>query len=360
MRTINILNELNLKLVDTYKEILNSDYIFIPIESEEYLLIKVNDKVLKGQLIYDDNKNKRYSSISGIYLKYGILNNQKYCIIKNDYQELTNNTRARNIENITKDNFLKYYKKDEIKSILNSDIDTLYINAINDDPYIYNNFMYLKNNINDISSILDTLIKIFNISKICIVIKNSYNELLKDYKFSVSYFKVPDIYPIGNNKLLKKLVIKNNNDYLINLSDIIDMLYQVKKNKIITEKYITINGNNIVNPMVINVKKYAYLKEILRSFQLIDKDYNIIINNCLCGDVVSLKDTVITDEVEGIIINKKDDTTSFKCSNCSLCANVCPVKINPLEKNEKCIGCGLCNYICPSKINIYERFQKNE
>lgn len=47
------------------------------------------------------------------------------------------------------------------------------------------------------------------------------------------------------------------------------------------------------------------------------------------------------------IINKD------KCSNCGLCADVCPVEaISQIGvykiKAELCIGCGLCQESCPS------------
>jgi formate hydrogenlyase subunit 6/NADH:ubiquinone oxidoreductase subunit I len=43
-----------------------------------------------------------------------------------------------------------------------------------------------------------------------------------------------------------------------------------------------------------------------------------------------------------------------KCSNCGLCADVCPVEaISPIGiyriKAELCIACGLCQESCPSE-----------
>ena len=350
MRTINLLRELNIKVIEDYFEKLDIDYIFVPIEDENSIKVKLNDKVLKGQIVYEDKNIVRHSSVSGSVIKISKLNNKTYLIIKNDYQELSVSKRARNLDNINKELFLKYYTNQDIKDILNNKI----INAIDDDVYTYNKYTYLKNNISDVGNIISLLKKIFDINNVSIVIKNSYSNLLNNYKYNVNYIKLDDIYPIGNKYLINKYLLKNDNDYVIDLKDIIDMIYEVKKNKVRVEKYITIAGDNIENK-VLKVKKYSLLSNILDS-----KNKSVILNNSLCGKVIKFKDAIILDDSEAFIFNKDKNYIVSECSNCGLCMNVCPVKINPLIKSEKCIKCGLCNYVCPSNINIYERIQNNE
>lgn len=357
MKTINLLDKCNLKVLNNYKILLNTDFIFIPIKNEEKIVVNTGDKVLKGTLIYDDTE-KLYSSISGIVLEVIKLNNYKYLAIKNDYKELTHSTRARDLDTMNKDKFLSLVSNDKIKDILDSNINNLYINAIDDDPYIYNKYMYLKNNIKDISVLCKYLKKNFNIDNIKIVIKNSYHELLGEYKVDLKYVKVPDVYPIGHKKVLSNYLINSDNDYLIDLEDIIDIIYEAVKNKIIHETYITINGNYVKNPAVVSVKKYSYLNNILSNFKLLGDDYNIILNNSLCGSVVDPKNIIITSDINGVIINKIINNKPSKCLKCGLCNSVCPVKINPLKRDEKCIKCGLCNFVCPSKINIVDEVQR--
>ena len=357
MKTINLLNKCDLNVLNNYKVILNTDYIFIPIKNEDKIVVKKGDKVLKGTLVYDDI-DKLYSSISGIVLDVINLNNYKYLIIKNDFKESTNNTRARDLNSMSKDDFLSYLNNNNFKNIINNNIDNLYINAIDNDPYIYNKYMYLKNNIKDIAILCKYLKKNFNIENIKIAIKNSYHELLGEYKVDLKYVRVPDIYPVGNNDILSKYLISSSNDYIIELKDIIDVLYEVIKNKKEHEKYITINGNNVKNPSVISVKIYSYLNNILSNYTLLDNEYDIILNNSLCGLVVNPKNIIVTDDIDGVIINKKCKYKTSKCSKCGLCVNVCPMKINPLIKNKKCIKCGLCNFVCPSKINIVDEVQR--
>ena len=350
MKTINIVREQNIKVINDYIDKLDVDYIYVPYENSANLKVNINDSILKGQLVYQDNNIKRYSSISGIVTK--IVNN--YIIIKNNYKELTSNTRARKINDITIESFNKYYSNNNIKSILSNEINNLYINAIDDDPYTFNKYMYLKNDLNDIADIINLLYKLFKINKITFVIKNSYNDLLDSYKVNINYHKVEDIYPIGHKYLIDKHLLKSSSDYIIELQDIIDMIYALKKNKIQTEKYITINGD-IDNPKVYNVKKYCSLNEVYTNL----KDKDVILNNSLCGKLIR-NDYIIDDNTYSIIVKEKKKEYTVECSKCGLCINVCPMKINPLKKDERCIACGLCNYVCPSKINIYERIQRHE
>jgi len=356
MKTINLLNKCNIKVLNSYKAILNTDYIFIPIKDEEKIVVKTKEKIIKGTLVYDDVE-KIYSSISGIVLEVINLNNYKYLVIKNDYKELTHSTRARDLDTMNKDTFLSYIKSEKLKNILNNKINNLYINAIDNDPYIYNKYMYLKNNIKDIDKLSKYLKQNFNIDNIKIVIKNSYHDLLGEYKVDLKYIRVPDLYPIGQEDILSKYLI-DNNDYLIDLEEIINVIYDAIKNKMIHETYITVNGNYVTNPAVVSVKKYSYLNNILGNFKLLGDDYNIILNNSLCGRVINPKNVIITNNINGIIINKTMEYKPSKCTKCGLCVNVCPMKINPLEKNKKCIQCGLCNFVCPSKIDIVDEVQR--
>ena len=350
MKTINIVREQNIKVLKDYTDKLDIDYIYVPFEKEENIKVKLQESVLKGQLLYEDNNTKRYSSISGTVVKI----DKHLIIIKNNYKELTTNTRARKLDDLSLESFEKYYSNNKIKSMLSNEINNLYINAIDDDPYTFNKYMYLKKDINEIANVINMLYRLFKINKITFVIKNSYNDLLDSYKVNINYYKVEDIYPIGHKYLIDKFLLKNSSDYLIDLQDIIDMIYEIKKNKVQTEKYITINGD-IDDPKVYNVKKYCSLNEIYTNI----KGKDVILNNSLCGRIVK-NDQIIDDNTYSLIIRNKQENKEVECSKCGLCFNVCPMKINPLKKDDRCIACGLCNYVCPSKINIYERIQKHE
>ena len=186
MKTINIVREQNIKVLKDYTDKLDVDYIYVPFDKEENVKVKYHESVLKGQLVYEDNDIKRYSSVSGTVVKI----DNKLIIIKNNYKELTTNTRARKLDDITKESFDKYYDNTKIKSMLSNEINNLYINAIDDDPFTFNKYMYLTKEINEIANVINMLYKLFKINRITFVIKNSYNDLLDSYKVNINYYKV--------------------------------------------------------------------------------------------------------------------------------------------------------------------------
>lgn len=364
MKTINICKELNISPIEKIRKELAPDFIYIPVDDPLCLKVELNKKVYKEELVYDDGRKKIYSSISGKPIRIVSSNNKNYLIIKNNYKEESKNAgRARNLNKITKDTFLlcstSYWKE-----ILSNVIDTLYINAIDDDPYIYNKYSYLKDNMKDMFNFSKALVRLFNVKKIVFVIKNSYSTLLDKYKLmlleygQVSFQLVPNIYSIGDSDILSKYLKLRENDYLIDLSDIISCDFKVHKNKVETEDYISIYGNNIKNAEVLHIKKYSLLSPILENIKTKNKDGKIIFNNSLCGDELDLRNVISDDNIKGIFFNKEDEESNAECNKCGLCLEVCPKHINPLKKDNKCNGCGLCSYICPLGIRVYERNQR--
>ena len=365
MKTVNINKELNIKPVNNYKTYLNPEYLYIPIYDINYFKFKKNDIIYKGSIIYDDSKRIIYSPVSGTISNILLNKNKGYAIIHNDLKETSlTNGRSRRIKDIKKEVFLSYIKNNKLINILKNNINYLYINCIDVEPYFYNRYTYLKEDIKEILEVLDNIANILNIKKIILVVKEDYQDILNKYEFNIietktiEYKKINGIYPIGNDDLLKKYLIHNNNDNLINLDDVMEIIYDVKKNRPILEQYITINGNNTNNPIVLKIKKYTLIEDVLKYSNNYLNNQVYLINNSLYSKNIDIKNKVIDDVVKGIIINKNNDINELPCNNCGLCYNVCPYKINPLIKSNKCIKCGLCNYVCPNKINVVERYQK--
>ena len=365
MKVININKDLNINPIKDFKYFLNPEYIYIPIKDVNKLNCKKNDEVLKGSLIYKDIKNTIYSPISGKIKNLIKLKRCNYLLIQNDYKETTlNNGKSRRIKGMSKESFISYINSSKIKSVLTHNINILYINCFDIDPYIYNRYMYLKENFKEIIEMLEHISNIFKINKIYLVVSSDYQEIIDKYSKlilqtgNISFKIVNNIYPIGIDDLLKKNLITNSKENLLNLDDIINIIYDVKKNRPILEKYITINGNKANEKIVMNVKKYTLLNDVLRITNNLIDNVKYLKNNSLYSYNINTANEIIDEELNGVIINETKQIKDLPCNNCGLCYNVCPYKINPLIKNDKCIKCGLCNYVCPHKINVIERYQK--
>ena len=324
MKLVNIKKELNISLVKDFKEKLDPDYIYLPVPI-------LKQDVFKGEII-----GNHIISISGRVINKNI--------IENNFMEETRLTSSPEV--IIEKLFPQF------NNLMNKDI--LYINCIDKDPYCYNRYYILKNNKELVIEALEKILEKFKIKSAFLVLTSSQEDIISDIKEFITYnnikFKVmDDLYPIGFSEVLKLKLNISNNTSLVELEDLLDVYSLIKKKIINTEKYITINGNNVSKPLVLKVKLYSRLSDYLKYYH-IDNTSNIVLNNSLCGKVVS-KDIIITRNTELFIINKTNKVIEEKCLNCGLCYRVCPLGINPLKKNSKCIKCGLCNYVCPSNIN---------
>lgn len=122
----------------------------------------------------------------------------------------------------------------------------------------------------------------------------------------------------------------------------------------------TISGNAIETPVVVNVKIGTSLADLIKNCcNIINKNYYVVVNGLISGKTLKSLNNVITEDTRSIFLNTIDKSTEKKCINCGLCNKKCPVGLNPKYIKEhknvdysKCIKCGLCSYICPSKINF--------
>jgi electron transport complex protein RnfC len=211
---------------------------------------------------------------------------------------------------------------------------------------------------------IDALLTVFLGSEAIIALKNtdgenieSYNNYLGTYK-NISLKLVDDLYLIGKEEfLIDYLHIKE--DYLyLTASDIYELYSYIKKRKPLVEKYITITGNAISNPQVFNVKLGTKVIDLLLSnYESTILENDLYVNGLMQGDNMDVKDLIITEEFEGIVIMKKKEKQEYSCIKCGKCINICPISSNPMlaykdKKNVPCLNCGLCTYICPSYINL--------
>ena len=151
----------------------------------------------------------------------------------------------------------------------------------------------------------------------------------------------------------------------LNIKDVLNMYNLLKKNRPLSETYLTITGDLLDYTKVLRIKVGTNLNDILNEFNINKKD-NIIINGLLNG--IHLKDTnfIIDKNIRSIFVNSIKEYKEEECINCGLCKSSCPVGINPKYMHfnndkktqnyiSKCVNCGICSYVCPSKINLNRR-----
>lgn len=341
MKKIDIQKELNIKPVKIYKEVLDPDMVYIPVSSG----INVNNTY-----VYKDSVIDGVSlPISGFIVNKVLLKNREYYCISNDFKELSlNQTR----EPLNRDYMTT--RLPNLDKIFTSNIKSLYINTIDQDPYIFNKYFMLKNDAEKIINTIEILINTMNLDSVYLVVVSQNEELISEYLNNTTTNRlklkiVNNYYPIGNPKVLESELNLDSNSKLVDLEFILKIYKTILKRQSLTEKNITINGNALKEGVTLKVKLYTKLSDYFKYIKIKDSNYEIILNNSLCGSKIR-EDMIITSNLEGVIINKVVDLESSSCIYCGLCNLVCPMHINPLKRNSKCINCGLCNFVCPSKI----------
>ena len=289
-------------------------------------------------------------------------------VIENDFREKCSKVKKinKNIDILTILKSLSIYDE-ELFNLFKSlkKVDNIVINAIDDELYVTNNIINFKENINDVLEFLDKLTFLYKAKETLIVIKNTENDLIEECLNTIGTYPfikltlLENIYLLGRKEfLLTKLKKEENETLYLTMNDLIKLEKIVKYNMIDSTKILTICGDAIKEGVIISVKKYTILKEILSKYiKIINDDYLIIANSLMNGFIVN-EDLIITDEIKAIYIMKKISQSTDDCIQCGKCLNVCPKNIDIVkclrqnQKSKLCCNCGLCNYVCPSYINI--------
>lgn len=360
------------------------DYIYIPVENSSTIVTKVYDKVKIGTPLIKVASTVVTSPVSGIVQGIKIMNTLKGKMgaieILNDFEE----TKVINPIIKKQGGTIKKEVLDKLlKAHFNLDFNNvkcLILNCIDDDPYILTENFYLLLNYEGILETLDKLDKLYNFEHITICVKDNNGENINKLMENLGMYPniklniVPNLYLLGKEKILLDYLEFNIKDsYVVKASLFYHVYNLLLRNRLINNKLLTISGNGLKNPMVVKVKIGTKLADVVKSLVQVKKeDLSYIINGLMSGYMIDLKDFIITNEVEGLLImtNKKNIETS-KCIKCGACIDICPVGINPLllenqdylkQVQDKCLKCGLCSYICPSYIdfNKYIWGDKNE
>ena len=341
------------------------DYIYIPINNKSELLVHKDEEVLIGDALVKNGKEILISSVSGKVInieKVNTINGIEDALkIENDFQDKRKLSVLSN---------LKKVKKEEIDLFITlKKGETLVINCIDDEPCVVTENFYLFKNSLDYLELLDYISNVYSLKEVIIAVKSISSENISSLMnylgmyLNIKLKIIPNLYLLGKTPFLESyLNLDKDTTKILMASEFYPLCLRLKKSRDITSKYITITGDNITNPSVVQVRIGASLKDIVESLFKIPENSILIVNGLMSGKETNL-DLIITKEVHSVfIMQKKKVPKRTECIRCSACIKICPVGINPLKnkKDNRCIECGLCSYICPSYIDFKEGGNQNE
>ncbi len=163
--------DLNIKLSKQVREYLTPDYIYIPYDNGDTLIVKSNETIYKNNAIITTSKGKSiYSPVSGKVV--GLLDNivdgkkKKTVVIENDFKESLEKSSgvAKNPFNISKEDLSKkLIEYDAFNG--NLDGNTMVVSGIDLEPF-EETFSYLiREHTDKLLEIIDALVNILGIHK---------------------------------------------------------------------------------------------------------------------------------------------------------------------------------------------------
>ncbi len=350
-------------------ECLDPENITIYTREGDTIYVATGDYVYINQLIKESTSGiKTYATISG---KVKVEEGQIKVINDKTNSTLVSEEALDKIDDIRKDIIIKScenlgieYENKLIASHLKENNKLIVVNAMDIEPYQFNNNYQFQDNITALLTTLELLSNKFNVNAYLLLNKYDDNNIDAVKKVIDKYpniiFKIiEDVYPYTTNQCVARKYFK---DYTYNDILFLDTfaLYKIyvalKEGLPVSERYLTVILNDAERVAVVNAKYGANIGTIIKDIIKIDtKDKDIYLNNFMrkvkCANIDSL---IITDNIKTIFIMNHEEQKSSKCIKCGKCVEICPVKINPLadKLDPSCIRCGLCNYVCPANINL--------
>ena len=343
------------------EKFLKPDFVYLPVDKNSKFLVQKEDSVKIGDVLVS---NGLLSSTSGIVKqikKMDSWDDSSYFLeIENDFLE-SSKTISVLKKKISKEEALNVFKGLEGKK-------NFVLNAIDDEIYVLTENFYLFLYYDVFLELLDDLNKLFLFDNLYVCVKASSSENIGKLMSELGMYPdialkiVPDLYLLGRHEfLLSYLGLTSSDTYVLSASSFYVSYNTLKRSRVTTDQLITISGNGVYKPMVVQVKTGSKLSDVVHELVKVDDDVFFIANGLMTGKVIHLDQFVVTSNLHSLLIMKKEvDKTSQECIHCGACIDICPVGINPLllhhkKVMEKCINCGLCSYICP----VYIRFRRD-
>lgn len=277
-------------------------------------------------------------------------------------------------------------------SNINNNIDNLIVNAVECEPYLTADRASILESPFEFVEGIDELLGRYNINKATIFIEENSKaaqvmliKYLKDYK-NIELRVIDNKYPSGSEKVilskyfginLKRNELPSNYGFLVLNASTVFAIHDFYCNqKPLTERVITISGNEVNNKTNVRVKIGTPVKYVLDKLDIKISENAIIVD----GGPMMGKQTHLVSPISKtttmLWINRPSRAVQEKQSNCircSACIDACPAGLYPLKiygaiKShnidlakklgvQKCLECASCTFQCPSRINLHEEIK---
>ncbi|MBE6914306.1 MAG: electron transport complex subunit RsxC [Ruminococcaceae bacterium] len=269
-------------------------------------------------------------------------------------------------------------------------VEFICINGAECEPYITADTRTMLDDADMLVEGIRLLLNYFPKAKVIIGIENNKPKcvsVLKDLTASMENVEVnalPALYPQGGEKVL----IHNTTGRIVpegklpidvgcvvmNTSTLVSVARYIKTGMPLTEKYVTVDGSAIKNPMNVIVPIGTSINDVVEftgGFKCEPK--KVILGGPMMGVSVPDLNQVVVKNTGAILCFAEAEAAAPKptaCIRCGRCVDACPLNLMPTAieqayekadgallgklKVNLCMECGCCAFVCPAKHRLVE------
>ncbi len=395
--------------------------VFIPLIQHlgkpcDRLEVKINDQVLKGQVIASSEAkvfSPVHSSVSGKVIAlqdwpHPVLGKAKALVIENDGQEkefVTGHRTKEDIKKLSPQQIREIVFKTGIVGMggasfpthikLNppKQVSSLIINVAECEPYLTGDSQLTVEKGPEILLGIELIARCLEAKDIIIAIEDNKAEAVKIIReltantpYALKVLKTQ--YPQGGEKQLVKSVLGQEiprgklpfdiGANIQNVSTVYAVFEAVYKSKPLYERVVTVTGDLLANPQNILCRIGTPIKELIDFCgPLKEEPAKIIVGGPMMGIAQFTDQVPVIKSTTGVVVLGKKDALAREedfCIRCGACIRECPMGLLPCLINQAaekglwpqakdygaldCIECGLCSYICPSNRKLVQSIRR--
>ncbi len=381
-------------------------------------LVKVGDKVLRGQKIGDGEGLcvPVHASVSGTVVAIeprphpgGRMVNA--IVIDNDYQDTTIDYKTSDIpaDQMDPDEVLHTIREagivgmggaafpGNVKALSSmGHVDTLIANACECEPYITADDTLLRTNPDHVLEGMMILYHILKPERIVLAVEDNKKEAIEKVKTLLGGFPaiellvLPTRYPQGSEKQLIQSVTGRQvppgklpvsvGCAVFNVSTFAAIYRAVRLGMPVIQRIVTVSGEAINTPQNFIVRIGTPFRDLIETADgLNERTERVISGGPMMGIAQSDLSVPVIKATNSILCLLKDRNGAAEnpvCLRCGKCISVCPMHLQPLymyryvnaqrlDQLERlnimdCMECGSCAFTCPGKLPLVERFRKGK
>ena len=381
-------------------------------------LVKVGDKVLRGQKIGDGEGLcvPVHASVSGTVVAveprpHTSGRDVMAVVIENDFQDTPVEVKpfAGDLETADKDELLHMIREagivgmggaafpGNVKALSSiGKIDTLIANACECEPYITADDSLLRTKPHQVLKGMLVLKALLNPSRVVLAVEDNkaaaiekIRAMLPDYS-GIELAVLPTRYPQGAEKQLIQSVTGRQvlpgklpvsvGCAVFNVSTFAAIYRAVRLGIPLTRRIVTVSGEAIETPQNFIVPIGTSFHDLLEAAGgLNEKTERVISGGPMMGFAQSDLTVPVIKATNSVLCLLKDRNGAAEnpvCLRCGKCVAVCPMKLQPLylyrfTNSEQldhlnrlnlmdCMECGSCAFTCPGKLPLVETFRKGK